>query len=140
MKAFHHSVTNLISVWKSAPRTVMLSENVKRCFICHSNSNFTSLLKHFFLILSFLNFFIYFGTYLLFTTSGRILLARLRLHFVELLPITFTKYLTAQEIFWRRPWERYNCDLCFVVSFYEITFFWQACNSWARYKINKSQN
>lgn len=47
MKAFHHSGTNLISVWKSGPRTVVLSEKVKCCFICHSNSDFTSLLKLF---------------------------------------------------------------------------------------------
>lgn len=49
MKAFHQSGTNLISVWKSGPRTVVLSKKkVKCCFICHSNSNFTSLLKLFF--------------------------------------------------------------------------------------------
>lgn len=62
MKAFHHSGTNLIYVWKSGPRTVVLSEKVKRCFICNFNSNFKSLLK-LFRSYHFLDFFLYFSPF-----------------------------------------------------------------------------
>lgn len=49
MKAFHHSRTNLISVWKSGPRTAVLSEKESNAAlfavptpILHHRSNFFS--------------------------------------------------------------------------------------------------
>lgn len=100
MKAFHQSGTNLISVWKSEPRTAVLSEKVKCCFICHSNSNFTSLLKllfFFFDPIIFSDIFLHFLARRPFTIYQQFLVDLFKLHLMKCEPITLSKSLAAQK-------------------------------------------
>lgn len=100
MKAFHQSGTNLISVWKSEPRTAVLSEKVKCCFICHSNSNFTSLLKLLFFFFWSYHIFWHFPTFLArrpFTIYQQFLVDLFKLHLMKCEPITLSKSLAAQK-------------------------------------------
>lgn len=129
MKAFHHSGTNLISVWKSGPRTVVLSEKSQMTLYLPFQLQFHIIALTFLLILSLLSdflldFFFSSRCYLHFATlpvnPHESILSN------ETPPITLTQSFTAQQIpseedCWKG--QLYLILSYFIFSFHKIRFF-----------------